>query len=86
MKCVRACSKDALKHGSAVVVRRVPTYLRSADAMCSLRRGDLVSLGEPGRVVDRRPKDVWVVRFRAGTFLIDRDCIEPLLLQENAED
>lgn len=61
------------------MVTRVPPFLKSADAMSSLRRGDLVEVGEPGRVVDRRPKDVWAVRFRAGTFLIDRQYIEPLV-------
>lgn len=87
MRCMQprfvSCSSPPLRHGTAVVVTRAPPFLKSADAMSSLRRGDLVEVGEPGRVVDRRPKDVWAVRFRAGTFLIDRKYIEPLMDAES---
>lgn len=32
------------------------------------------------RVIDRRPKDVWAVRFAVGAYLIDRKYFEPLEL------
>jgi hypothetical protein len=32
------------------------------------------------RIIDRRPKDTWAVRFAVGAYLIDRKYFEPLEL------
>ena len=62
--------------GSGVRVVTLPPYIKTADPMPMLRPPDLISIGEEGIVIDRRPGDYWSVRFSKGTFLIDSQYIE----------
>lgn len=62
--------------GEKVRIVARPPYLKTADTMPMLRPPDLISLGEEGVVVARRPGGYWVVRFSRGTFLIDSQYIE----------
>ena len=48
-------------------------YLKTADPMPMLRPPDLVSPEELGEIVGLRAKDMAVVRFRHGSFLIPLD-------------
>ena len=48
-------------------------YLKTADPMPMLRPPDLVSPEELGKIVGLRAKDMAVVRFRHGSFLIPLD-------------
>jgi hypothetical protein len=64
--------------GDAVQLRRVQPYLKTADPMPMLRPPDLVDPGEVGQVVEVRPRDRLAVRFRRGTFLLDRADLMPL--------
>lgn len=40
----------------------------------------LINVGDAGRIMDRRPKDTWAVRFAVGAYLIDRRYFKPLEL------
>jgi len=63
--------------GDAVRLRGGQPYLKTADPMPMLRPPDLVDPGEVGRVVEVRPLDRFAVRFRRGTFLLDRSDLMP---------
>lgn len=68
-----------LKAGSAVVVTEAPPLLKTAEPMPMMRPNNgLINVGDAGRVIDRRPKDTWAVRFAVGSYLIDRKYFEPL--------
>jgi hypothetical protein len=62
--------------GSKVRVIALPPYIKTADPMPMLRPPDIISIGEEGIVLDRRPGGYWGVRFTRGAFLIDSQYIE----------
>ncbi|MBD2296071.1 DUF3148 domain-containing protein [Anabaena sphaerica FACHB-251] len=62
--------------GSKVRVVALPPYVKTADPMPMLRPPEVISIGEEGIVIDRRPGGYWGVRFTRGTFLIDSQYIE----------
>ncbi|MBE9057791.1 regulatory protein SipA [Sphaerospermopsis sp. LEGE 08334] len=62
--------------GSKVRVVILPPYIKTADPMPMLRPPDVISVGEEGIVIDRRPGGYWGVRFNRGTFLMDSQYIE----------
>jgi len=57
--------------GDRVRIQTLPPYLKSADPMPMLRPPDLVTLGEEGTVLSRKPGGYLGVRFGQGNFLID---------------
>jgi hypothetical protein len=75
--------------GSKVRVIALPPYVKTADPMPMLRPPDIISIGEEGIVLDRRPGGYWGVRFTRGVFLIDSQYIEstehPLQSQSDSE-
>jgi hypothetical protein len=62
--------------GGKVRVVILPPYIKTADPMPMLRPPDVISVGEEGIVIDRRPGGYWGVRFARGTFLMDSQYIE----------
>ncbi|MGM3307754.1 regulatory protein SipA [Anabaena sp. WFMT] len=62
--------------GSKVRVVALPPYVKTADPMPMLRPPEVISIGEEGIVLDRRPGGYWGVRFTRGAFLIDSQYIE----------
>jgi hypothetical protein len=62
--------------GSKVRVVTLPPYVKTADPMPMLRPPDVISVGEEGIVMDRRPGGYWGIRFTRGTFLMDSQYIE----------
>ncbi|MQL74603.1 hypothetical protein Taro_006973 [Colocasia esculenta] len=75
-----------LQVGSPVIVVEAPATLKTATAMPCLRVNDgLVKPGDVGRIVARKPKDVWAVRLAIGTYLIDGKHFQPLDLGEEEE-
>jgi hypothetical protein len=62
--------------GSKVRVVVLPPYVKTADPMPMLRPPDVISLGEEGIVIDRRPGGYWGIRFAKGAFLLDGQYIE----------
>ncbi|AHJ28544.1 DUF3148 domain-containing protein [Nodularia spumigena CS-584] len=62
--------------GSKVRVIALPTYVKTADPMPMLRPPDVISIGEEGTVLDRRPGGYWGIHFAKGKFLLDSQYIE----------
>lgn len=58
-------------------------YVKTADPMPMLRPPNVVTVGEEGTVVDRRPGGYWGVRFNKGTFLMETRHLE--LVDEGTE-
>ncbi|KAF3322025.1 chlororespiratory reduction 42 [Carex littledalei] len=57
---------------------RAPPALKTATPMPSLRANTgQVKAGDVGRVVARKPKDVWAVRLAIGTYLLDAKYFRP---------
>ncbi|KAG9445205.1 hypothetical protein H6P81_016545 [Aristolochia fimbriata] len=87
VKCEAAPSSDgdksSLRIGSPVIIVEAPTMLKTADSMPSLRANSgQVRAGDVGRVVARKPKDVWAVRLKIGTYLLDGKHFRSLDLDE----
>ncbi|CAI7782845.1 unnamed protein product [Closterium sp. NIES-54] len=71
-------SNIVLQSGTAVVIVAEPPFVKSAEPMPMLRRNDgIIRVGDAGRIMDRRPKDTWAIRFGHGAFLLDRKYFEP---------
>jgi hypothetical protein len=62
--------------GETVKLIELPPYIKTADPMPMLRPPDIISLGEEGIVLDRRPGGYWSVKFARGAFLIDSQYLE----------
>lgn len=62
--------------GDRVRLVALPPYIKTADPMPMLRSSSLVTLGEEGTILDRRPGNYWSVRFSKGAYLIDRQYLE----------
>nr|GMC59705.1 uncharacterized protein LOC109180608 [Ipomoea batatas] len=72
-----------LEIGSPIIVVEAPKYLKTADSVPCLRANPgLVKPGDVGRIVSRKPKDVWAVRLNIGTYLIDGKYFKPLEVDE----
>ena len=54
----------------------LPPYVKTAEPMPILRPPNVITLGEIGTVIDRRPGGYWGVLFEKGAFLIDRQYLE----------
>ncbi|XP_062211072.1 protein CHLORORESPIRATORY REDUCTION 42, chloroplastic [Phragmites australis] len=71
--------KSKLKVGSPIVILEAPTMLKTAASVPSLRHNSgQVKAGDVGRVMARKPKDVWAVRLAVGTYLLDGKFFRPL--------
>jgi hypothetical protein len=62
--------------GDRVRLASMPPYVKTADPMPMLRPPNVVTLGEEGVLVERRPGNSWGVRFSKGTFLLDSQYLE----------
>jgi hypothetical protein len=62
--------------GDRVRVIALPRYVKTAEPMPMLRPPNVISIGEEGVVLDRRPGGYWGVRFTKGAFLMDSQFIE----------
>ncbi|KAI3461223.1 hypothetical protein Pfo_017886 [Paulownia fortunei] len=72
-----------LEIGSPIIVIEAPKLLKTAASVPCLRaNAGLVKPGDVGRIVSRKPKDVWAVRLSIGTYLIDGKYFKPLELDE----
>lgn len=65
-----------LKVGDRVRIITLPPYLKTADPMPMLRSADILTIGEEGIVLDRRPAGYWGVRFNQGAFLLETKYLE----------
>ncbi|KAL6205179.1 hypothetical protein ACLB2K_022441 [Fragaria x ananassa] len=74
--------KSMLEVGSPVFVVESPRMIKTAASVPCLRvNSGLVKPGDVGRIVSRKPKDVWAVRLSIGTYLIDGKYFKPLEIE-----
>ncbi|KAF3439504.1 hypothetical protein FNV43_RR17782 [Rhamnella rubrinervis] len=72
-----------LEIGSPIIVIEAPKMIKTAASVPCLRvNSGLVKAGDVGRIVSRKPKDVWAVRLAIGTYLLDGKYFKPLELDE----
>ncbi len=69
-------SDTPLKVGGKARITTQPPFLKTADTMPMLRPPDLVSVGEEGTILERKPGGYWSLRFERGAFLIDERYLE----------
>ncbi|CAL4914142.1 unnamed protein product [Urochloa decumbens] len=80
-------TKSRLKVGSPIVILEAPVMLKTAASVPSLRHnGGQVKAGDVGRILARKPKDVWAVRLAVGTYLLDGKLFRPLDAGEDDEE
>ncbi|CAN6320180.1 unnamed protein product [Urochloa humidicola] len=80
-------TKLGLKVGSPIVILEAPVMLKTAASVPSLRHnGGQVKAGDVGRILARKPKDVWAVRLAVGTYLLDGKFFRPLDAGEDSEE
>ncbi|CAN6312975.1 unnamed protein product [Urochloa humidicola] len=80
-------TKSKLKVGSPIVILEAPVMLKTAASVPSLRHnGGQVKAGDVGRILARKPKDVWAVRLAVGTYLLDGKFFRPLDAGEDDEE
>ncbi|KAI3993830.1 hypothetical protein MKX01_002843 [Papaver californicum] len=76
-------SNSKLQIGSAIIFVDAPQTIKTATSIPCLRvNTGFVKPGDVGRIVARKPKDVWAVRLTMGTYLIDGKHFKPLELDE----
>nr|XP_043616830.1 uncharacterized protein LOC122588722 isoform X2 [Erigeron canadensis] len=77
-------ASTSLQIGSPVIIVEAPQMLKTAASMPCLRvNSGLVKAGDVGRIMSRKPMDVWAVRLTIGTYLIDGKYFKPLQLDED---
>ena len=52
------------------------SYLKTSDNMPMLRPPDLVAIDEIGEIISIKSPSTFEIKFRRGTFLIDKDKVE----------
>ncbi len=64
--------------GTNIRIIELPTYLKTADPMPTLRSPSLLELGKIGKIIDRQPGNYWVVKFDLHTFLLEERYFEAI--------
>lgn len=62
--------------GDRVIIISLPSYVKTADPMPMLRPPNVLTVGEIGIIIDRRPGGYWSVKFSRGIFLIESQYLE----------
>jgi hypothetical protein len=57
--------------GDRVKLIALPTYIKTADPMPMLRSPNILTVGEAGTIIDRRPGGYYGIRFEGGNFLLE---------------
>lgn len=65
-----------IKVGDRVKIVALPAYIKTAEPMPMLRPPNLLTVGETGVVMERRPGGYWGIRFTQGAFLLESQYIE----------
>nr|AKH05244.1 chlororespiratory reduction 42 [Pelargonium citronellum] len=88
VQVIRCESKEPSKSkklevGSPIIVVEAPRMIKTAASVpCLVVNSGLVNPGDVGRIVSRKPMDVWAVRLAIGTYLIDGKYFKPLELED----
>lgn len=66
----------SFKVGDRVQIVALPAYIKTAEPMPMLRPPDVLTIGETGTVLDRRPGGYYGIRFTQGAFLLEGQYIK----------
>lgn len=61
----------SFKAGDRIKITALPAYIKTAEPMPMLRSPYLLSIGEEGTIIDRRPGGYYGIRFASGSFLLE---------------
>jgi len=61
----------SFKVGDRIKIVALPAYVKTAEPMPMLRSPDVLTIGESGTVLDRRPGGYYGIRFTQGAFLLE---------------
>jgi hypothetical protein len=70
---------QAFNIGTTIRIVALPTYLKTADPMPMLRSSSLLSIGDLGLIIDRKPGNYWVVKFDRSSFLLEDRYLEVVI-------
>ncbi len=73
---------ELLTVGDHVRLIFLPSYVKTADPMPTLRSSTVLQLGEEGVVIGRQPGNYWSVRFSKGAFLLEQRYLERVNVQD----
>jgi hypothetical protein len=62
--------------GDRVRITRLPPYVKTADPMPMLRPSTMLTLGDEGIILGRKPGNYWSIRCANGAFLLDEQYLE----------
>ena len=68
--------QKSFKVGDRVKIVALPEYIKTAEPMPMLRPPSLLTIGEQGTILDRRPGGYYGIRFTQGAFLLESRYIE----------
>lgn len=63
--------EELFKVGDRIRLTALPAYIKTAEPMPMLRSSDLLTVGEEGVIIDRRPGNYYGIRFDRGSFLLE---------------
>lgn len=66
---------NKFKVGDRIKIIALPPYLKTAEPMPMLRSSDVLTVGEEGVIMDRRPGGYYGIRFTQGAFLLEQQFI-----------
>ena len=64
--------------GDRIRIIALPSYLKTAEPMPMLRPRSLLTIGEVGTILDRRPGGYYGIRFTQGAFLLESQYIKAI--------
>ncbi|MDX2230393.1 MAG: DUF3148 domain-containing protein [Leptolyngbyaceae cyanobacterium bins.349] len=64
--------------GDRVRLVALPTFVKTADPMPMLRSPDVLTLGEEGVILNRKPGNYWSVRFSRGAYLLESQYLDAI--------
>ena len=68
--------QKSFRVGDRVKIVALPEYIKTAEPMPMLRPPSLLTVGEHGTILDRRPGGYYGIRFTQGAFLLESQYIE----------
>ena len=68
--------QKSFKVGDTIEIVALPTYIKTAEPMPMLRSPSLLTIGEIGTILDRRPGGYYGIRFAGGAFLLESQYIK----------
>ena len=69
---------ELFKVGDRIRLTALPAYIKTAEPMPMLRSPNVLTVGEEGVIIDRRPGNYYGIRFDRGSFLLESQYFDRL--------